>query len=195
MKFSVSEISELIRHRRTVRPEAFTDRVVHREIVEKVIQNGSWAPTHGLTQPWRFIVFSGSARQRLADHLGEEYRRTVPGDRFMQRKFDALTQRPMQSSVVIAIAMARDPNGKITELDELLAVACAVQNMALTCAAYGLGSYWNTPAVAMGDGMRRFLDLGPMDRSLGLFYMGYPAGEWPRGYRKPLEQILTWRME
>jgi nitroreductase len=195
MKFSVSEITELVRDRRSISPENYTDRVVHREIVERVVQNGTWAPTHGMTQPWRFFVFTGAARRRLADMLGGEYRRSVPPEKFLPRKFEKLTQRPLKSSVVIAIAMVRDPNGKISETDELLAVGCAVQNMALTCAAYGLGAYWSTPGVATGEAMRRFLGLGDADRALGLFYMGYPADAWPKGYRKPLDQVMVWHDE
>ena len=192
MKFSVSEISELIRHRRTVYPKDYTDRLVHREIVERVLTNGTWAPTHGMTQPWRFTVYSGAGRQALSDFLGAEYRRMTPPEKFLQRKFDNLTQRPLQSSVVIGLGMLRDPNGKISEQDEQLAVACAVQNMHLTCAAYGLGAFWATGAALTGDAMREHMGLGPNDRSMGLFFMGYPAIEIPKGYRKPLDQVVKW---
>jgi nitroreductase len=53
MKFSLSEITELIRTRRTIYPKDYSDRVVQKEIVERVLTNGTWAPTHGMTQPWR----------------------------------------------------------------------------------------------------------------------------------------------
>jgi nitroreductase len=193
MKFSVSEITELIRHRRTIYPKDYTDRVVHREIVERILTNGTWAPTHGMTQPWRFTVFTGPARVQLSNFLGEEYRRNTPADKFLQRKFDNLTQRPLQSSVVIALGMARDPNGKINERDELLAMACAVQNMHLSCAAYGLGAFWATGGPMTGPAMRDFLGLGALDQALGLFFIGYPAIDWPKGYRKPLDQVVNWR--
>lgn len=192
MKFSVSEITELVRHRRTIYPKDYTDRVVHREIVERVLGNGTWAPTHGMTQPWRFTVYTGAARQRLSDLLGAIYTRNTPPEKFLQKKFDNLTQRPLQSSVVVGIGMARDPHGKISERDELLAVACAVQNMHLTCAAYGLGAFWATGGPMTGPDMRDFMGLGPHDQALGLFYMGYPAVEWPKGYRKPLDQVVRW---
>ncbi len=195
MKFSVSEISELVRHRRTVYPKDYTDRVVHREIVERIISNGTWAPSHGMTQPWRITVFSGSARERLSRSLGEEYRRTTPEEKFLQRKFDNMTQRPLQSSVVLGIGMKRDPKRKITELDELMAVACAVQNMQLTCAAYGLGAFWATGGALLGDRMKELLRLEEEDRALGLLFIGYPAIEWPKGFRKPLDQVMTWLEE
>ena len=192
MKFSVSEITELIRHRRTIFPKDCTDREVHREIVERVLSNGTWAPTHGLTQPWRFIVFTGAARERLSKFLGEEYARRTPPEKFLQRKFEAIAQRPMQSSVAVAVGMVRDPNGKISESDELLAVACAVQNMHLTCTAYGLGGFWNTTGAMTGTALRDFLGLGENGKALGVFFIGYPAIEWPRSHRKPLDQVTTW---
>ncbi len=193
MKFSVSELSELIRHRRTIYPKDYSPREVHREIIEKVITNASWAPTHGMTQPWRFTVFTGDARKELSHWLEAEYHRVTPPEKVMPRKLENLTQRPLQSSVVISIGMKRDPNGKISELDELCATASAVQNMWLTCTAYGLGGFWATSAILMGDRFRDHIGLGEGDRALGLFFMGYPALEWPKGYRKPLDQFVTWK--
>src|SRR5690606_26805502 len=113
-------------------------------------------------------------------------------ERFLQRKYDNHVQRPLQSSVVIALGMARDPKGKIPAHEEAYAVACAVQNMYLTCTAYGLGAFWSTGAVLTGESMVRFLGLGPDDQCLGLFYLGYPAGEWPKGYRKPLPDLVEY---
>ena len=192
MKYSVSDLSEIIKHRRTVFPKDYTDREVHRDIIERVLANGTWAPNHGMTQPWRYHVFQGAARTKLSVFLGEEYTRLTPPAKFLQRKMDNLTQRPLSSSVVVALGMARDPNGKISELEEMLAIACGVQNMHLTCAAYGLGGFWSTGAAISGDGMRAFLGLGEHDKCLGLFYMGYPSIDWPTGYRKPLDHFVHW---
>jgi len=192
MKFSVSEITDLIRHRRTIYPKDYTDREVHREIVERVLSNGTWAPTHGMTQPWRFTVYTGDGRLALSTFLGEEYRRITPPEKFFQKKFDTMTQRPLQSSVVIGLGMERDPAGKISERDELMATASAVQNMYLTCAAYGLGAFWATGGPLTGEGMRNRLGLSGNGQALGLFYIGYPAIEWPKGYRKPLDQVVSW---
>jgi len=192
MKFSVSEITELIRHRRTIYPKDHTDREVHKEIVERILGNATWAPTHGMVQPWRFTVFSGEGRKQLSTFMGEEYTRITGPEKFLQRKFDNAVQRPLQSSVVIGIGMAHDPAGKISERDNQFAVACAVQNMHLTCTAYGLGGFWATGGVATGVGMRDFLGLGEHDQALGLFFIGYPAIDWPKGYRKPLDQLVKW---
>lgn len=192
MKYSVSELSQVIQDRRTIQPKDYSSREVHRDIIERVVRNAVWAPNHGMTQPWRFTVFTGEGRQRLATFLGEEYTRITPPEKFMQRKYDSHVERPLQSSVVIALGLARDPKGKISELEEMLAMACAVQNMYLTCTAYGLGAFWSTGSASTGPGIRDFLGLGPNDRCLGLFYLGYPAVEWPKGYRKPWVDFVRW---
>jgi nitroreductase len=192
MRYSVSDLSDLIRDRRTIYPKDHTTRVVQRDIIERLLQNATWAPNHGMTQPWRFTVFTGAGRERLSAFLGTEYTRITPPEKFMQRKYDNMVQRPLQASAIIALGMKRDPNGKISELEEMLAMACAVQNMHLTCTAYGLGGFWATGAALTGSGIREFLGLEAEDKCLGLFYVGYPAIAWPKGYRKPYQDLVKW---
>ena len=192
MRYSISETTGVIRDRRTILPKDYSSRQVLREVIDQVLANGTWAPNHGMTQPWRFVVFTGAARERLSAFLGAEYKRITPTERFLQRKHDSLLQRPLQSSVVVALGLAPDPNGKIPLHEEQFAVACAVQNMHLTCTAHGLGAFWSTGAVLTGEAMVQVLGLGPQGRCLGLFYMGYPAIDWPKGYRKPLPDVVTY---
>ncbi|HEX2617165.1 MAG TPA: nitroreductase [Flavobacteriales bacterium] len=195
MRHSVSDITAIIQDRRTIQPKDYTAREVQRDIIDRVLGNAVWAPTHGMTQPWRFTVFTGEGRTRLSEFLGAEYTRLTPPEKFLPKKFENHTQRPLQSTVVIALCMARDPNRKIPLIEEQLSVACAVQNMHLTCTAYGLGGFWSTGAAITGPGMRTFLGLGEEDQCLGLFYMGYPSVEWPKGYRKPLPDFVRYVAE
>lgn len=192
MRHSVSDLTAVIRDRRTIYPKDMSDRPVQRDLVEQLLGNAVWAPTHGMTQPWRFKVFVGAARQRLSEFLGTEYRRNTPPERFMQRKFDNMTERPLLANVVIALGMVRDPNEKVSLRDEQFAVACAVQNLHLTCTAHGLGGFWATGNAMTGEGMRDMLGLGPKDACLGLFFIGYPRIDWPKGYRKPLPDVVEW---
>lgn len=192
MRYNLSEISALIKDRRSVKPEAYSERVVHEEIIRHVLNSAIWAPTHGMTQPWRFKVFTGDGLRKLETVIPEMYRSTVPEGKFLQRKYDKLKTRMQTSTVVIAICMERDPTGHIPEHEEIAAVACAVQNMMLHSTAYGIGSYWSSPKICETDEMKDFLGLGAEDRCLGIFYMGYPAGEWPQSHRKPIEYITEW---
>jgi nitroreductase len=192
MRFNLSEITELIRERRTIYPEQFSDRKVHKEQIELILNNAQWAPTHGNTQPWRFKIFMEEGRVRLSDFLAETYLKLTPPEQQNDRKLANLLTRPLKSSVVIAVCMERQPEERIPEIEEIEAVACAVQNMHLTCTAYGLGGFWATPKVIYTHEMNTFLSLGEKDKCLGLFFIGYPDIEWPASHRKPLEYNAEW---
>ena len=192
MRFNLSEVNELIRNRRTIYPEQFSDRKVHKEQIELILNNAQWAPTHGNTQPWRFKVFMEDGRQKLADFLGKTYLELTPKEQQNDMKLAKMLTRPMKSSVVIAVCMERQVEEKILEIEEIEAVACAIQNMHLSCTAYGLGGFWATPKLIYSPQMNEFLGLGGKDKCLGLFYIGYPAIEWPKAHRKPLEYTTEW---
>jgi len=192
MKYNLSEITELIRNRRSLPPESYTDRIVHREQIEHILTNAIWAPTHGLTQPWRFKVFTCEGLKKLSIFIPELYKKKTPETDFKQAKYDRFAQRPLRVSVIIAVCMERDKTEKIPEIEEVEAVACAVQNMYLTCVAYGLGSFWSSPKFIYSSEMNEFLGLGEKDKCLGIFYIGYPNQESPKSHRKPLEYVTEW---
>lgn len=193
MKYNLSEITEVIKNRRTIYPEQYTERKIHKEIVKDVLNNAIWAPTHGKTQPWRFQVFMNESRNELSSFLSGLYAEQYQGEAFNEVKFNKLKNRPLQSPVIIAVTMTPDVNKKISEIEEVEAVACAIQNMYLTCTAYGIGGFWSTPKLMYTQEMNSFLELKEGEKCLGLFYMGYPAIDWPKGQRKPIEYVTKWK--
>lgn len=194
MKFNLSDLREVIRSRRSIPPEKYKARKVLPDMLNEMLNNALWAPTHGLTQPWHFVVFQEESREGLGSFLADTYKNETEESSFLQAKYDKLKSRPLMSSVVIAICMKRQPIEKIPEIEEIEAVACAVQNMHLTATAYGLGCFWSSPAVVYSDEMKSFLKLSEKDKCLGLLYVGYPAeSEWPKSHRKPLEYHVEWR--
>lgn len=189
MSLRLAAANALIRRRRTIKPAEMDDRIVETRHLDAILENALWAPTHGMTEPWRFFVFTGSGRDRLADFCQSLYRRITPEEAFRQDKFDKLRAQPLKAPVVVAIGMKRQSTESIPEIEEVEAVACAVQNMHLTASALGMAAFWSTPPLAYCDEMRQWLGLeDPRDKCLGFFYLGWPAKEeWPEGRRSELE--------
>ena len=192
MKYNLSEITDVIKNRRTIYPKFFSSRKVHKEIVEHLLNNATWAPTHGNTQPWKFQVYMGDSREKLSKNLGELYQLLTPKELYNEGKFKKISSRPFLSSVAIVVSMKRGDNEKIPEIEEVEAVACAIQNMCLTATAYGLGSFWSSPKIIYTPEMNKFLKLNPEDKCLGVLYVGYPSIDWPKGQRKPIEYLTEW---
>lgn len=185
-------ITEAIRRRRTIKPKEFSNQPIAQEIIDEILENANWAPTHGMTEPWRFSVFRGQARCKLAEFLAATYKAVTAEDTFRQNKYEGMKRNATLAPVVIVIGMKRQPSGKIAELDEIQAVACAVQNMHLTATAHGIGGFWSSNAAATSDQMRDYVGLSGEDRALGLLYLGYPSQGWPMGKRQPISNKVRW---
>lgn len=190
MSLTAEQLSQLIKQRRAIYPKFYNDKPISKKVIEQILENARWAPTHKLTQPWRFKVLTGNALKRLGNYLGEYYKNNTPPSEFSLKKLNDLTEKPMRSACVIAICMMRDPQQRVPEWEELAAVACAVENMWLSCTAYGIGCYWSSPKSIVQE--RGFLELEEGERCLGLFYMGYTDHALPPTPRDPIESKTTW---
>ena len=191
----LSTLSGIIRQRRSVKPALMDpDKPVDPALLDTLLENANWAPTHGLTEPWRFTVFTGSARQKLAGFLQGLYQVLTPAHAIKKEKLEKLGRNPLLAPVVLAICMQRGNNAKIPELEEVEAVACAVQNLHLSASAAGLGGFWSTPPILSSAEMRAFLGLGDKDACLGLFYLGWPKEDemLPESRRSPVNDKVTW---
>lgn len=186
-------VSDIIRRRRAIFPKTYiTGKPVDRSIIEEILENANHAPTHKLTEPWRFRVFhSDEARRNLGDMLSEYYRQNTPPELFSEEKMVKSAENPLRSAAVIAIIMQRDASEIVPEWEEIAAVAMAVQNMWLTCTEYNLGCYWSTPAAALKN--RTFFELRPDERCLGLFYIGWHEMPPLPAKRKPVSDKTIWK--
>ncbi|TVR79328.1 MAG: nitroreductase [Saprospirales bacterium] len=164
------EVIEAIKNRQSVYPKFFNGESVPLGAVEELIEIANTAPTHRLTQPWRFAVFSGDARQRLAKFLSDEYKRLIPPEKYSELKHKKRYDNVVKSSHIIAIIMQRDIEKHVPEWEEIAAVSCAVQNLWIAASAMGYGGYWSTPLEMVGRPAILKLDEG--QRCLGLFYLG-----------------------
>lgn len=190
---SPESLSALMRQRRSIFPPVYTDEPIDKSLIEAILENANWAPTHRLTEPWRFHVFRGNARQRVADYLSNWYQSHTPEADFSELKYEKMRFNPTKSDTVIAICLQRDPEERVPEWEELAAVACAVQNMWLSCTAYGLGCYWSTPPASLDAA--DFLGLEPGGRCLGLFYIGHHQMPPTDGKRQPITSKVNWHFE
>jgi len=182
-------INKIIQSRRSIFPPSYIEKEIPVEIINTILENANYAPTHKLTEPWRFIVFKGDSRNKLAGFFSERYKANTPPESFSQARYDAASEKVLKSDCVIAINVELHPE-KLPEWEETAAVACAVQNMWLTATSYGIGAYWSSPAILKELG--QFLDLPENQKCLGLFFMGYhDAAEVP-ARRTPVEHKVIW---
>ncbi|UFJ41421.1 nitroreductase [Brevibacillus humidisoli] len=165
-----------------------------RECIEKILEAATWAPSHHQTQPWKFFVLQGRARQRL----GEEMARIAMGKiadqetEDVRAKIEKLKSKPLRAPVVIAVAVTPSEQEKVVEIEEIEAVACAVQNMMLAAHELGLGTIWRTGSITYEPDLKPFFGLGERDRLLGFVYVGYPDLPQRESVGRPFTEKTVW---
>lgn len=192
----LEEISKLIAHRRSIKPALMdAEKEVSKELWDTLFDAANWAPSHGHTEPWKFHVFAGDSRNVIAKALQDAYKAETPEAEFRPEKHEKMGKNPLFAHAVIAVEMHRGDNAKIPVMEEIEAVACAVQNMHLAASAAGLGLFWSSPLATYGQSFSDFLELREEDQCLGLLYIGFPkeGKEWPKSIRRPVEDKVIWK--
>lgn len=190
MTFDKEQIAELIRTRRSVYPKSYSDDRVPDDIISEMLESANWAPTHKMTEPWRFTVFCDEGIEAFAEFQAERYIKSS-GKKPDKDKIKKLKSKPLMCSHIISIGMKRHKS--IPKMEEISAVAAAVQNMQLTATAHGVGCYWSTGGVTYDKDANSFFDLGEKDLLMGFLYIGMPKKDkWPKGKRKAIEKKVRW---
>jgi nitroreductase len=143
--------------------------------IARALEYAVLAPNHRLTQPWRFAVVSGEARERVGRALAEE---AVAEGRVdpARAPLEAAKWRRAPAVVVVSHLPAADP---VTAAEDRLAVGAAVENLLLALEAFGLRAMWRTGASARSAAVRRSLGLAPGEEVDALVYVGRPAADAP----------------
>lgn len=192
-QFNVNEFNKIVQTRRSIYPYQFEKgKVIPDEIIWQILENANRAPTHKLTAPWRFTVFTGPGLAYFANLQTEIYTKYA-GEKFKEKKLKNLLEYPVMSSHVIAISMKRTTAFSIPESEELIATACAIENIYLTVNAYSLGGYLSTGGITYLEEAKSYFGLENEDKLIGFFYIGYPANiANPFSKRIPINEKVNW---
>jgi nitroreductase len=160
-----------------------------------MLEAARWAPTHGMTEPWRFTVFAGASRAELGERFAAAYRRITPAEAYQPAQEQAHRERPFGAPVWISLGMFRGENPKMPEWEDLASVAIAAQHIQLVAHTLGYAAKWTSGEAVRHERVLDLVGLAPPSKLLGFLYLGRPASGAPReGRRSPIEERVTWRL-
>jgi nitroreductase len=153
--------------------------------IERLLEAATHAPNHHKVEPWRFFVLAGEARKELGAVMEAalaERLRERPGE-----KVEALLLKErnklLRAPVVIVVAAEHPVQPKVLAIENIEAVAAAVENMLLTAEEMGLACMWRTGDTAYEVCVKRWLGLQAEDAIVAFVYVGFPA--IPKLERRP----------
>lgn len=181
------EILEIISGRRSIYPENFTTEKIEPEEIRQLLEAVRYAPTHKLTEPWRFRVYMNKQKNDLAeavrDHISTVLEKQQKGERTAE-KFN-------RSQAVIVVSHMRDARERVPEWEELAATVMAVQNFWINTQAYGMGGYFSTGKAALGA-LREYVKLEDREKIIGLFYLGKHQHSPRKRPAKEVDDFTKW---
>jgi len=164
-------VVEAIRRRRSVRQ--FTREAVSEEVVNQVLESGSWAPSGKNNQPWKFAVIR---------------------DRVLKESLASLTR---SGSIIreadVCIAIFLDQSRVYDRTKDVQAVGACIQNMLLTIHSMGLGGVWLGEILKNKEKVKELLNGDENLELMAVVAFGRPAERLTDGERDPLEKNVFLR--
>lgn len=163
-------------------------------IIKQLLELADWAPTHGHTEPWRFVVYSGNMVQQFCSVHAELYKNNTPEEKFLTANYEKLKHQGDNLSHIILVYMKRGTNPKIPAQEEISAVACAVENILLGASTLNIAVLWGSGGMTYHPAMKKYLGLAEEDIMMGLLYLGYTDEPFKEGKRiVSLEEKIIWK--
>jgi nitroreductase len=165
------DIFDLIQTRRSIRK--FTEEPVSDEIINKIIEAGTWAPSGMNNQPWKFGIVK---------------------DRDLKKEISGLTHYSRivtEANALIAVFL--DLSTSYDRTKDAQAIGACIQNMLLGIHSLGLGAVWLGEILKNRDRVRELLGGHDDLELMAVIALGHPAEKKGKVARKGLEQTIFFR--
>ncbi len=166
---------------------------VPRELVARLLDCAVRAPNHKLTEPWRFAVLTGGAKDRFAE---------IRAKHRLKRYSDPATpeavagadkvRRESRDTPVYIVAMAAVNPDEITREEDYAATMMAVANLMIAAESLALGTFLKSGGVMRDPELLELAEVPATFRVVGLISLGYPAERDPPRRRKPAAELTRW---
>lgn len=185
------DLYDALRYRRSTK--RYGQEAPPHHVIGRIIEAATWAPNHHLSEPWRFFVLEGDAREDLGERVGEAM--VAAGE--TEGMADATRTKLLRSPVIVVVAQTDRPADPTLDLEDYAAVAAATQNLLLAAHAEGLTAKWSTGELATMPAVFDYLGLthgGPEgDRIVAFVYLG--SGDLDAEPVEPRrsDPVIDWR--
>ncbi len=172
---------------------------VPRELIRKVCEAGTFAPSGGNRQPWVFVAVTDAETRAF---VAERYRKAfgpyiAPAlEAMKQPGFSETRRRNVRSAIHLAEHLHEAPvhlfvAGRLRRgRPQPQAIFPAIQNVLLACRAVGLGATLTMLHLDFGREIDERLGLPEDVPSVALLPIGWPRGKHGRPPRRPVDEVL-----
>jgi nitroreductase len=162
------------------------------EELRQLLTAATRVPDHGKLEPWRFVVLTRPATDRLA-RLVESRGPALGQD--PEKIAKAASQYSMADLAVVVVQVPR-PTEKIPLIEQTYSAGAVCLSLLNAATAAGYGANWLTGWPTSDPVFRaEGLGLAPEETVAGIIHIGTPTAETPDRPRPDLGKLVSWLSE
>ncbi len=209
-----AETLDLFLSRRSIRK--FSDKIVDRDILERLLYAATSAPSNTNRQPWRFAVVSKEEiKKKVVESVriqAERMQEIIQRGHHRQEfgNYGDFFHEPLTTAATIIIPQYRsypdlianfiasgngNPKDFPTAADmqaELCSTSAAVMALLLQAHAEGLGGCWMAGPMIARKSICAVLGINKPWNMIGAIALGYPQAKETKKPRKSLAEVVHW---
>ena len=174
------ETLEAIQTRNSV--PLLTDPAPTSEEMSEVYKGALRAPDHARLRPWKFIEVRGDSRDKLAKVFIDTA--TALYSDLSENEISKLEKAPHRAPMVIILAANIKEHPKVPEIEQIISLGAAAQNILLGIHEIGYSAVWRTGNMAFNPEITKFLGLEENFKIIGYLYVGTSTGK-----EKPIPEL------
>ncbi len=182
---------DAIQRRTSVR--RFRPDPVSRDSIQRLLDCAVRAPNHKLSEPWRFAVLTGAARDAFAE-IRARHRLKRFSDAASPEAaagMEKVRREARETPAFVVVMTVVNPDA-ITREEDYAAVMMAIANLMIAAESLGLGTYLRTGGIMSEPALAELAGLPDGHRIVGVVSLGYPQDREPPRRRRPAAEFTRW---
>ena len=178
--------------RRSHPAKALSHPVPDAVALDTLLRAAARVPDHGKLEPWRFVVLSATACQRIASDIAAHGATTTLDPEKVAKAADTFAT----ADLIVAVIASPKPSDKIPLIEQTLSAGAVCLSLVNAALASGWGAVWLTGWVAHDRALAaRLLTLAPDEWVAGFVHIGTAGPTPPERPRPDISALTTWVTE
>ena len=186
----MTDTLSLLKLRRSVPPQFLSAPGPDRAQLDELLAIAARVPDHGKLVPWRFIVFTGAAREEAAEVVARVFRQRNPQASEEQVEFER--KRLTYAPVVVGVVSRAREHVKIPLWEQELSAGAVCMNMLVAAYAMGYAGSWLTNWFSFDREVLAEFGLAEDERMAGFVHLGTPTAPITDRDRPAMADIVSY---
>lgn len=197
MKFSKKQaktLQQIIRWRRDVRGNNFTNKTIKKKILNKILASALNAPSVGYSQPWRFVIIKDTpTKEKIHTLFTQQFEKSKQKFKdkplYASLKLEGIIEAPLNIAVLYQKPQKEILGQTYMKRSGEYSVVCAIENMWLTARSLNIGMGW--VSILKPKKVKKILNISNEYKLVGYLCLGHTK----KSLHAPELKKLGWEKE